>query len=72
MAYITSWRLVQGYRMAHMNTDPVIDTKNLERCWKEIQNKKVKGLFGLHWDEIDIHVRDGIRLRRRTGKLMHE
>ena len=53
--------------MADMSTDPV-GTKNLELCWKEIQNKKIMGLFGLHWDEMDI--RDGIRLCRRTGKLI--
>ncbi len=64
---LPSWRLVQGYRMADMTTNP-IDVKNLELCWQEIKNREVKGLFGLHWDEMDIH--DGIRLCRRTGKLI--
>ena len=61
------WRLLPGYHMADMNTNP-IDTKNLELCWKEIQNMKIRGLFGLHWDEMDI--RDGIRLCKRIGKLI--
>lgn len=64
---LPSWRIVQGYRQADMDITP-IDINNLELCWQEIKNREVKGVFGLHWDEIDI--RDGIRLCRRTGKLV--
>ena len=64
---LPSWRIVQGYRQADMDVTP-IDMSNLKLCWQEINNKEVKGVFGLHWDEMEI--RDGIRLCRRTGKLV--
>ena len=64
---LPSWRIVQGYRQADMDVT-LIDMNNLKLCWQEINNKEVKGVFGLHWDEMEI--RDGIRQCRRTGKLV--
>ena len=48
---LPSWRIVQGYRQADMDVTP-IDMNNLKLCWQEINNKEVKGVFGLHWDEM--------------------
>ena len=48
---LLSWRIVQGYRQADMDVTP-IDMNNLKLCWQEINNKEVKGVFGLHWDEM--------------------
>ena len=46
---LPSGRIVQGCRQADMDVTP-IDMNNLKLCWQEINNKEVKGVFGLHWD----------------------